>query len=242
MSIANAAHCSMMGGANKPQMFSLSHSGTSPLGFYAQSLGTLPLSQTFSCWYRYIYPNEDLDSSRVVFKYGNSSNGCAFGSVRYSLLYSSSCAGLCEARYWIPFNRFSGRRLADTGWLHLAFLIKSGSSPLVNAVYINGEVQTKVDGSGTQSYITPSGKFSICGRDGEFMNATVQVFQPRIYNELLNSAAILEDMATIGKPSRSTLTHYWDGTLLGDKVQDHVGSWDLSFSTGCEILPVAPEF
>lgn len=234
-----ASRVSMWSGARTPQL-SLSKSGTSKQGFFVDSLGSLPVNQTFTCWYRFLYPAVNLSSSRVVLKYGNASNGAAFGSVQQSLSEISSCAALCEARYWHLYNSFSGQQLADTGWHHLAFLIKSGSSPLNNSVYIDGTARTKVSGSGSQAYITPSGKFSICGRDAETMDCTVQVFHPRIYNELLGSSAISEDMTIAGIPTRQSLAHYWDGTTDGGKVYDFVGNWNLTFSTGCEIVDDAP--
>lgn len=233
----------LMTGNKSPQL-SLSKSGTSQQGFFIDSLGALPMNQTFTCWYKVTFPDADIMSSRCVFKYGQNNNGCAFGFGHIMGGNTrTSKAALVEAKYWWTFDMIQGVRLPNTGWHHLAFRIKSGTSPLANAVFVDGTVQTRAPNSGSQtsSMSYPTNIFSIGGRGNDgTLDCDVRVYHPRIYNELLSDSAIAEDMTIAGIPTRQSLVHYWYGTTDGGKVRDFVGNWNLTFSTGCEIVNDAP--
>lgn len=239
-----AARGAFLTGNKSPQL-SLSKSGTSQQGFFVNSLGSLPMNQTFTCWYKATFTDADIMASRDVFKYGDNNNGCGFG---FGYVVGgntrTSKAALVEAKYWWTFDLIQGVRLPNTGWHHLAYRIKSGTSPNNNAVFVDGTVQTRASNSSssTSSINPPTNIFSICGRgNGGTLDCEVRVYHPRIYNELLSDSKIAEDMTIAGVPTRQSLVHYWDGTTDGGKVYDFVGDWHLSFSDGCSVVPDTPQ-
>ena len=249
--MTSAGHHTMLARASAPYTIAASMRGEydtnkifdSGTGFHIRGLGTMPMGVTITAWFRYAaYSNVAL--SKSVLKYGDRNNGVGFGTWYSSNQYFMR-AGLVEGKYWACFGSPLSITPKDFAWHHVALRVKSGTSPLFGACYIDGVEQTPYTGSGTAAMNSPSGIFSVCGRDNgqgwETPRADVRSTRVCIFGAQLSAGEIMADyLAGEKMPTNTTLTHYWDATVENSEVLDKVGSWNLSFSQGCSISNDTP--
>ena len=205
----------------------------SPQGFVAGNLGQMPMNVTISMWAKYTaFPQRD--KSRVVVKYGDSSSGVAVGA-NYdggsnSIWWPS---GLVEAKYW-------GRASVQMsfGWHHYALLVRAGQNPLVNSVFLDGEIIHQ--SSGDPMYV-PSNQISFLGRSVGDDASGIMSARVCIYNGLLSDSEIANDIAQgAAMPGPDGLVHFYDGTVDGGLVRDMVGDWHLEMTQGCSVVDETP--
>lgn len=229
MSIANAAHCSMMGGSTKNVGRSF-YTSTASKGFYRLGLGSMPYPTTFLCWYKFSGANPPYGLDKMVLKYGDSSSGVGFGM--YATNPVSSKAFLCEAKYWASFQNSDA---LDVAWHHLAIIIKSGTYPAKQSVYLDGVLLTPLS-SNYQSIKAPRNCFNICGRDVNQYESSatgVSVYHPHTYAGALTLSQIEADMAKRDDLSDiGNMSHCWDCTKVGTEFVDFAGNWNLTTDDG----------
>lgn len=238
--LINLRNALMAGKAPRVPHLSLQKSGTASEGFYATGLSVGTFPQTLTCWYRYQQlPSRFYDRSRVVFKYGNASNGCGFGASGFSDTGANTHKALAEAKYWANMTNPNWTAY-DTNWHHLAFVIKSGSYPFRNAIYCDGTVATMTtEQSG--SIVMPTSRFHIGGRDsGDVLNCKVQVCRICLFAGELDISAIVADFESGDKEPKGNLIHYWTGETVDGRVVDKIGTWHLTASAGCTISADTP--
>lgn len=231
-----AAHHSMIGGSAKKVGRSF-HSSTASKGFYKSGLGSMAYPTTFLCWYKFDGSNPARDFDKMVVKYGDSSSGVGFGTYTTISVYNK--AYLCEAKYWVSFQ--SDGHL-DISWHHLAVIIKSGTYPASQAVYLDGVLLTPVS-SKYQSINAPKNWFNICGRDVNQYESSVtgvSVYHPHTYAGALSLSQIEADMAKRDDLSDIVnMSHCWDCTKVGTEFVDLAGNWNLTTDDG-EIVYETP--
>ena len=237
-----AGHHSMMSGGDgvAETYLSLQKSGTGSEGFYVNGLTVGEFPQTLTCWYRYQnLPSNFSDRSRVAFKYGSSSNGCAFGAAAYGDTGKNTHKALAEAKYWANMTNPNWVAL-DTDWHHLAFVVRTGNYPFRDAIYCDGTVATMTTAQ-SGAIAMPTSEFHVGGRQSmDTLNCTVQVCRICLFAGELDSSAIVADFKLGKKRPKGDLIHYWTGETDNNKVVDKLGTWHLTPSTGCTISTDTP--
>lgn len=222
--------------------FTMRHIGDGGPGFIVSGIGEASLPLTITLWYRYAeYPTQTgIWSSRLVVKYGDSSTGCGFGTLNFPGTYAER-AELIEAKYWAYFSLLPTENYTDVSWHHLALVVKSGTYPWRNAVFVDGIPYQTAEGGQSAGMSIPSGQFSLCGRNGDGWPATVDVSRACVFQGELTETEVVQDMA-MGSvpPADGNLIHFWNGTTDSGVVKDIVGDWDLTQSVGCQILEESP--
>ena len=112
-------------------------------------------------------------------------------------------------------------------------------------MFLDGEYITYEHADGTGDIISPSGKFSICGKDHgkgwENPNMHADACRVCIFNGVLSESDLLADMALVGAlPINSSLLHFYDGTVENGLLVDKAGNWNLTQTDGCSILNETP--
>lgn len=215
-------------------------------GFYASSLGGLPTQCTLTQWFRFATYDCPINRSKTTFKYGDRNSGVGYGTERgFDDKGYVMCAGLVEGKYWSGYTNPTDSAPTDFSWHHLAFMIKAANSPLYNTVYLDGNLLTPKIFLLTAPMTSPTGFFSLCGRDGssdfETNKVDVRVTRTCIFGRLFTASDIMADYSDgMSMPKDNSLLHYWDATVENGKVVDKVGDWNLSFSNGCSISDDTP--
>lgn len=218
--------------------------GTNYGGFFASGLGSFTMPITFAGWFRFGDCVTGTSSSRLIFKYGanatygGSNDGFGFGVVWNFGGGAITDTGLCYLVEGLEWRKVATR---DDSWHHLAVIGKLGSSPVTNAVYIDGV--NRYTASSPYAMSSPSDVFSLLGRpnaDGYDIDAFV--CRPVIYNGILSATEILNDMSMGADIIREKALHFWDGSVnASGKAVDVIGDWHLTPSAGCFITDELPQ-
>lgn len=240
MALINLRNAMMVAG--KP-LLSMRKEGSVSPGFIITNLGTATLPQTVTCWYKFAAysATPDIWAGKAIVKFGNMSSGMAYGMLNYPGIYSDRAA-LNEGKYWSCYRKQTSQSYPDTQWHHLAMVVRSGTYPTKGTVYVDGTAYTTGTDLKSTALTTPTGHFSILGRQNDDgYPAVVLAHRVCVFDSQLSDAEVAADMALGATPSsRSDLVHYWDGTVDNAKLVDLVGTWNLTFSDGCSIVQESP--